>query len=119
MNEICDHEIFNRWSNKDATRDSSVPIELLLLGFLRYVGRGFTLDDLKECNVISGETHRQFMFNYILYGSTFHWNEYVIKTTTNQDAEYNAELFATAGFPGCIGSVDGTQVLLESCADWA
>ena len=55
----------------------------------------------------------------IKYGSTQLWNEYVIKTIINADAEYNNELFASAGFPGCIGSVDGTHVLIECCVDWA
>ena len=43
-----------------------------------------------------------------------HWNEYVIKTTTNQDIEYNTESFAAAGFPGCISSVDGTHLLFAN-----
>ena len=113
LHKIKSNEIFIRWSNKDATGEEFVPIELLFLGFLRYVGQGFTMDDLEECTSISAETHRQFILKIIEYGSTQLWNEYVIKTVTNADAEYNTELFASAGFPGCIGSVDSTHVLMS------
>jgi hypothetical protein len=47
-----DDDMFMRWrdrndnSGKKKTRVS--PIELLLLGSLRYLGRGWTFDDLEE-----------------------------------------------------------------------
>ena len=119
LNEVKQHELFSRWLNKDAAGDSAVPIDLLLLGFLRYVGRGFTLDDLEECTAIDAETHRQFIKIFIRYGSSTLWNKFVIKTKNDEDAQYNTKLFNSAGFPGCIGSVDGTHVVLECCADWS
>jgi hypothetical protein len=39
---------FSRWYRNDAVGQSASPIELLLLGALRYLGRGLTFDDLEE-----------------------------------------------------------------------
>ena len=61
VEDIENHDIFKRWPSKDAVGDSSVPIELLLLGFFCYCGRAFTMDDLEESTAISAETHRQFI----------------------------------------------------------
>ena len=112
---IQQHEIFHRWTKSDCTGQKAVPIDLLLLGFFRYTGRGFTLDDLQEATAIDKETHRQFILKFIEYGSTCLWDTFVIKMDTADDANYNQLLFSAAGFPGCIRSVDGTHVLLLSC----
>ena len=64
------HDIFKRWSRKDAVGDSPVPIELLLLGFFCYCGHIFTMDDLEESTTISAETNRQCMIHFLEYGST-------------------------------------------------
>ena len=46
-------------------------IELLLKeGTLRYLGRGWTLDDLEEQTLICEEVHRRFLHTYISFGST-------------------------------------------------
>ena len=119
LQDVRNHVIFSRWSKFDAVGDPPVPMELLLLGFLRYVGRGFTFDDLEECTAISRETHRQFMNTFIKYGSSVMWKRYIIKTFNVEDAKYNTNLFVSAGFTGCIGSVDGTHVMIENCSDWA
>jgi hypothetical protein len=49
-------EHFDRWKNP--LRSS--PIELLVLGALRYLGRGWTFDDLEESAAVSQEVHRVF-----------------------------------------------------------
>lgn len=46
-------DIFNRWKNKDAAGKDPVPLELLILTALRYLGRGWTFDDLSESTGIS------------------------------------------------------------------
>ena len=58
--DLKEHELFQRWMKNDDVGDPPVPIELRLLGFLRYVGHGFTMDDLEEATAVSGETQRQF-----------------------------------------------------------
>ena len=46
LNEIKEHKLFSCWLTKDAAGEPPVPINSLLLGFLRYVGREFTCNDL-------------------------------------------------------------------------
>jgi hypothetical protein len=47
-----------------------LPIELLVLGALRYLGRrGLTFDDLEEYTAINEETHCQFLHRFIEFGS--------------------------------------------------
>jgi hypothetical protein len=42
---------FDRWLSKDALQKESSPLELLILGALRYLGRGFTFDDMEDAKV--------------------------------------------------------------------
>ena len=66
-----DSDCFGAWiSGVDCTGRMSSPVELLLLGTLRYLGRGFTFDDCEECTNISEETHRRFFHSFIMFGST-------------------------------------------------
>jgi hypothetical protein len=52
--------MFIRWQNCDAAGRLSSPIQLCLLGTLRYLGMGWTFDDLEESTSVSEETDRQF-----------------------------------------------------------
>ena len=45
------------------------PIELLLLGTLRYLGRGWTFDDLEESTYISRDVHRCFFHKFCAWGA--------------------------------------------------
>jgi len=51
---------FRHWMSHDATGTPSSPIELMVLGTLRYLSRGWTFDDIEEATCISEENHRQF-----------------------------------------------------------
>ena len=113
------HPMFRKKNITNCSGEASVPLELLLLGFLRYAGCGFTLDDLEEVTAISRETHRRFILQFIEYGLSCLWEQYIIKTATMADGDYNSQLFPVARFSGCIGSVDGTHVVIERCSDWA
>ena len=45
--------------SKDATGRASAPVELLVLGVFRMLGRACTFDDLEELTDVSAETHRR------------------------------------------------------------
>ena len=63
--EMWHHEIFLQWGNSHQIRNTRdrAPLPLILLGALRYLGRGWTTDDLEEEPVINLETHRSFYIN--------------------------------------------------------
>lgn len=55
VNDAVEGNWFPRWM-----KEESSPIDLLILGSLRYLGRGFTFDDCEENTAISEEVHRVF-----------------------------------------------------------
>ena len=59
LKEVKDSNLFQAWSTgaRDAAGKQSSPIELLVLGALRYLGRGWCFDDLEEETCINEETH--------------------------------------------------------------
>eukprot|EP00804_Cyclotella_cryptica_P009478 CCRYP_017781-RA/>CCRYP_017781-RA protein AED:0.25 eAED:0.26 QI:0/0/0/1/0/0/3/0/237 len=95
-----------RWStNKVRQRGKPTsPLQLLLLGSLSYLGRGFTFDDCEECTAISEEIHRVFSSKW-----------YVISPTNAAEVADHLAEYTMAGMPGCIASVDGTHVVHEKC----
>ena len=57
-----------RESNKKNKKVS--PIELLLRGSLRYLGRGWTFSDMKDVTYISRDVHRSFFHQFVKFGGT-------------------------------------------------
>ena len=111
---------FPAWS-RDGTTDAygqpSSPLEIMLLGALRYLGRGWTFDNLEEATAISEETHRRFFKDFIKVGSTILFDHYVHMPKTQADAEHHMYEFNLAGCHGAVGSMDATHVILEKCAN--
>ena len=106
---------FMTWHNTDCTGKQSSPIGLLLLGALRYIGRGFTFDDIEEAASISQYTHRRFFHAFITFGSTTLYEHYVKTPSTTADVSHHTYEMEKAGFHGCIGSMDATNVKIEMC----
>jgi Plant transposon protein len=107
--------IFHRWLNSDAFGKKSSPIEILLLSCLRYLGRGWTFDDLEESTSIGEETQRQFFHVFIYWGSTSLYNKYVIYPKSNVDCLQSTKVMKSAGFHGCVGSTDATHITMMRC----
>ena len=97
----------------DATGKAGAPLSLLILGALRYLGRGWTFDDLEEATAISEERHRRFFHEFIRVGATTMYDSYVVSPKNSADAEAHMHEFELAGFPGCVCSTDGTHVIAE------
>mmetsp|Transcript_283 Transcript_283/g.407 ORF Transcript_283/g.407 Transcript_283/m.407 type:complete len:97 (+) Transcript_283:520-810(+) len=81
LTEVKANPLCNKWAvnNTDALGKKSSPIELLLLGTLRYFGRrGWTLDYLEESTFVSEETHQLILHTYAFWGSTELYDKYVL-----------------------------------------
>lgn len=116
--------LFDRWtkaqgdgcyekgeSNKKNKKVS--PIELLLLGSLRYLGRGWTFADMKDVTYISRDVHRSFFHQFVKFGATLLYPMYVSAPQTVEELRDCEKEYNVAGFPGCIGSTDATHIPLE------
>ena len=117
LKEVKESALFQQWSETtaDASGQISSPIELLLLGTLRYLGRGWTLDDVEEATTISQETHRRFLHVYIYWGSTVFYDKYVSMPATSEEIAASSVEFFIAGLAGCIGSSDATHIGMNRC----
>jgi len=101
---------FPRWMKPN----SKTPLSLLILGALRYLGRGWTFDDLEENTCISQEVHRTFFHEFISIGSLILYEEYVQQPSMDDVNRHQVE-FDQAGFTGAIGSTDATHIIIEKC----
>jgi len=98
--------LFGRWQSCDAVGKKSSPLELLLLGSLRYLGRGWTFDDLREVTAISVETHRQFFHVFLEWGSVALYRQCVVSLQEKVEKYQD----------GCIGSYGVMHIGVEKCA---
>jgi hypothetical protein len=116
-NELLDavqvDPLFVRWRGKKCNGKKSSPIELLLLGSLQYLGRGWTFDDIKESTAIDKEVHRVFFHKFIQFGSTVLFNKYVVTPVHLHEAMLHMVEYELAGLPGCVGSCDCTHITTE------
>ena len=112
---IRDDTRFARWCGEKVNRKMSSPIELLVLGSLRYLGRGWTFDDIEEQTAISREVHRTFFYVFIEFCSTSLHSRFVLTPVHLPEARSNMREYEVAGFPGCVGSTDCTHVTTERC----
>ena len=109
-------DCFYTWCGVDKINNKkSSPIELLVLGTLRYLGRGWTFDDIVESTCISAETHRRFLNAFLQFGSTVLYSKYVVTPRNYDEATSHIVEFEKAGFPGCVGSCDCTHIATEKC----
>lgn len=110
--------MFDRWTKayerKNNKKNKQVsPIELLLLGSLRYLGRGWTFQDMKDVTYISRDVHRKFFHQFVKFGARVLYPMYVSAPNTVEELKDCEREYSIAGFPGCIGSTDATHIPLE------
>ena len=94
----------------DVGKRASVPVELLILGVLRILGRGAFYDDVAEIIGCSEETVRTFFLKFCHEFSSRLFHEYVRSPTLPEDYLPIMETYARLGFPGAIGSTDCTHL---------
>jgi hypothetical protein len=110
------NEFFDRWFQNDCTGSLPSPIELLLLGVLRYLGRGLTFDDLEEYTAIHEETHQQFFHVFIRYGAKVIYSIHVKYPVNSAEYERHCHEFDVGGLHGVGFSTDATNVIMWRCS---
>ncbi len=87
----------------------------MVLGSLRYLGSGWTFDDIEENTAISQEVHCNFFHIFIDFGSTVLHNKFVQTPVHLGEAKSNMVEYVESGLPGCVGSSDCMHILTEGC----
>jgi len=112
---VSKSKLFDRWCSHKTNNKQALPIELLVLGSLRYLGRGWTFDDDEENTAISKEVHRTFFHRFVEFGSTVLYDKYALTPDNVNEAKTHMREFEEAGFPGCVGSSDATHITTDRC----
>jgi hypothetical protein len=106
---------FDRWCGHKWNNKQALLIELLVLRSLRYLGCGWTFDDVEENTAISKEVHRTFFRRFVEFGSTVLYEKYILTPVFVNEAKTHMREFKEAGFPGCVGSSDATHITTDRC----
>ena len=114
LDKVTTHPLFKRWTHN--INYYMNPTELLLLGSLRYMGRGLCFDDLEEATCISEEVHRVFFHQFILFGDSSLYPQFVQYPKNAEQASTHMKEFTIAGMNGGVGSMDACHVIMEKCA---
>ncbi len=111
---------FKRWldNSRSATGQSAAPLEILILGVLRYLGRGWTFDDLWENTGVHAEVHCQFFHVFIAYGSDVLYLRYVVNPREEVTLDNQTYKMNIAGFHGAVASSDATHIVMEKCKNF-
>ncbi len=64
---VQSNELFDRWCGYMSNNKKVSPVELLVLGSLHYLGRGWTFDDCEESTAIDKEVHCCFFNVYMVW----------------------------------------------------
>lgn len=98
--EACkESDHFKRWHGNNPKNKRCSPIQLLVLGALRYLGRGWTFDDVEESTAISQEVHRIFFHKFIEFGSTVLFERWVNAPMNFEEAKRHMGEFSEAVSP--------------------
>ena len=112
---VSKSKLFDRWCGHKSNNKQASLIELLVLGSLRYLGRGWTFDDVEENTAISKEVHRTFFHRFVEFGSTVLYEKYILTPVFVNEAKTHMREFKEASFPGCVGSSDVTHITTDMC----
>jgi len=115
LNDLKKNPIFTRWwdFSCSAAGIPCSPMELLLLGSLRYLGRGWTFDDVSESTGISVDVVVNFFETFVTFGSGDFYDKHVTVPKDKDEFEYNFCEFNSAGFTGCCGSTDAVNIVCD------
>ncbi len=115
LDQIKSDNRSERWCGHKWDSKKSSSVELLLLGSLKYLGRGWTFDNIMGQTAMLCDVHCTFLHKFIVFGSTTLYSMHVLTPVNLAEAQSNMAEYTEAGFPGCVGSSDCTHITTERC----
>ena len=106
---------FPHYERVNACKQPGIPLDLFILGSLRYLGRGWTFDDIAEATGVSEESHRIFFALFVKACRKYLYPMWVKRPITEEEVKDHMSEFKAAAFDGCIGSADVTHIIMEKC----
>lgn len=106
---------FPHYERPNAAKQPGIPLDLFILGSLRYLGRGWTFDDIAEATGVSEESHRIFFSKFVKACRKHLYPMWVKRPVTEEEVKDHMSEFKAAAFDGCIGSADVTHIIMEKC----
>lgn len=103
-------------SRFDAVGRKSVPLELLIMGSLSYLGGTVSFDTLPDVTHISSQTHRAFFDEFCEVGANSMCPFWVKPPRTEETIRAAMKAYTAAGVPGAFTSTDGVRVRMWSCS---
>ena len=94
-------------------RSAPIPLLVLLLTSLQYMGRALTLDDLEELCWTDADVIRVFLHVFLKFGRTDLYERYTRTPATTEDAAHHTAEYTLASLPGAIGSTDVAHIQIE------
>ena len=89
VEDIRSNDLFDQWCGYKSNNKRVSPVELLILGLLRYLGRGWTFDDCEESTAIDSDVHQSFFRVFIKFGSTVLYKKWVLTPVNLPEALSN------------------------------
>ncbi len=115
LNQVKSGSRFDHWCGYKSNGKKSSPLKLLLLGMLQYFGWGWHFHDIEEKTAISISVHHNFFHVFIYFGSTSLYSQHILTPVHLAEAHLIMAEYMEAGFPGCVGSSDCTNITTERC----
>ena len=99
----------------DAFGRPRIPVELLVLGVLRMLGRGYVLDGIKELSLISSTTMSTFFHRFNHETRRLLAPEWIKPPSSWQELAKTLRAYGFIGLPGCVGSFDVVHIWWDKC----
>ena len=96
----------------------SVPVEIKLLIALRIIALSSSAHDCIALSRVSESYYNRIFREFVTNYSKHYYHDFVrFPEVGSKELERNMEIYRKLGFPGCIGSIDGTHIPWEMCPE--
>ena len=98
VKEARDGNWFPSYEKCNALGQEGIPLEIFILGSLRYLGRGWTFDGISESTGVSEESHRLFFTAFVKACKANLYPKWIKRPKTDEEILDCRAEFTEAGF---------------------